>query len=75
MISIEDTEKLITAMRAQARALEAGADSLEAALAPMKAAQANIEQWNAASKMFFDFWQGKGLLTDLQKPNKLDIKV
>ena len=75
MISIEDTEKLITAMRAQARALEAGADSLEAALAPKKAAQASIEQWNAASKMFFDFWSSKSLLTSPKDGNKLDIKV
>lgn len=75
MMSIEEAEKIIATMRAQARALDSGADALEAALAPLKAAMVNIETWNTASTAFFDFWQGKNLLTSMQKPDKLNIKV
>lgn len=60
MISIEDTEKLIAAMRAQARALDTGADALETALAPFKAAQQGMESWNSAMKSFFEFYQVPG---------------
>jgi len=82
MFSIDDTEKMIASVRAQADALEAtakamrsSADSLEAAIAPAKLAMQAMGQVNAAQKMFSDFWTGKSLLTSMQKPDKLDIKV
>ncbi len=58
MLSIEDTENLIRTMRAQARALDAGADSLEAAIAPFKAAQAGLETVMEASRAWVGFWEG-----------------
>ena len=82
MFNIEDTEKMIGSIRVQAdvlesnaRAMRVSADALESAIAPFKLAQSNMEQLTEASKMFFDFWQGKSLLTSAQKPNKLDIKI
>jgi hypothetical protein len=75
MLSIEDTEKLITTMRAQAKSLEVGADALESALAPVKAAAASIENWNLATRAFFEFWGGKEMLTKSTSPGKLDIKA
>jgi prefoldin subunit 5 len=82
MFSVEDTEKMIASIRAQADALEsnaqamrASADALETAIAPLKLARDNMEQFTEASKLFFDFWQGKNLLTSVQKPGKLDIKI
>lgn len=66
MMSIEDTENLIRTMRSQARALDAGADALEQALLPMKAAMANMEAFGQAGKAMMDFWL---------KATKLDIKA
>jgi hypothetical protein len=82
MFNIEDTEKMIASIRAQADALEANAramrasaEALDAAIAPFKLAHENMEQLTEASRMFFDFWQGKALLTSATAPSKLDIKI
>lgn len=72
MLSIEDTEKLIAAMRTQAKSLEAGADALQAALAPLKAATASVENWSKATAAMFGLWTSSGYLTGSGKPNKLD---
>ncbi len=56
MISVEDTEKMIETMRAQAKALEAGADALEASLAPIKMAMSSIEGFGSAATAMSDYW-------------------
>lgn len=61
MFSIEDTERLIAAMRAQARNLEDGATALEAALAPMKVAMSAMETMGAATKAMMDLWIGAAM--------------
>ena len=75
MLSIEDTERLISAMRMQARALDAGADSLEMALAPMKTAVANIAMLDQASRMMADFWTGKLLTSSIPTSTKVDRNI
>lgn len=57
MPSIEDTENLISAMRTQARALDAGADALEAAIVPFKTAVAGLGAMADASRAWVGFWQ------------------
>lgn len=56
MMSIKDTENLITTMRAQARALDAGATALENAIAPMKLALANVDAVYQASDAAWRCW-------------------
>ena len=75
MLSIEDTENLIKTMRAQARALDAGADSLEAAIAPLKAALSSAQAFNQLATTMFEFWSGQAVAKSMSKPDKLDFTV
>lgn len=57
MLGIEETENLIRTMRTQARALDAGADALEAAIAPFKNAMAGLEAVSDMAKTWAGLWE------------------
>lgn len=57
MMSIEDTDNLIRTMRAQARALDAGADALEAAMAPIRQAMEGFKTLSDATQSWAGFWE------------------
>lgn len=72
MPTIEELEKLIENMRAQAKALNTGADALEASLAPMKAMTSSFDEWSRITSAMWSGWTGKSILDEYIKAGRLD---
>jgi len=71
MPTIEELEKLINNMRAQAAALNAGADALEASLAPMKAATSSFAEWSRLTAAMWFGWTGKSIIDEYANVGRL----
>lgn len=56
MTTLEDMERLIATMRAQAKSLELGADALESALAPLKLLKSSGETAAAMMQAIWTPW-------------------